>query len=300
MNIENRRRSRAGFTLIELLVVIAIIAVLVSILLPALSNARAEGYRLKCLSNLRAILQTAQTYANDDPRGVIGPIHQNARGYVGEGYAEYGGGPGLMPFTDWPDDFGPNTRPFNKLMYGAGDFNASTIRPGNFGFFKEFQCPGEELGYQPPPAQGNFDPLETGKPYFAANGTAFRMNNLATSGGGNKIWGIYGRPVSRIPDSAATIGWMESRAFQTMLSNPECIFYGGAPGGVDIELTGYHRKLGFFDVGYCDGHAASADMGLGTYHNSAGTTFAGQVYIRGSWGRMDCLPDAIYDDVDEI
>ena len=73
-----RKVRQAGFTLIELLVVISIIALLISILVPALSAARAQGHKLKCVSNLRSITTLSLTYAHDDPNGIMGPVHPRA------------------------------------------------------------------------------------------------------------------------------------------------------------------------------------------------------------------------------
>lgn len=85
---QNQRTFRPAFTLIELLVVVAIIALLLSILLPALGSARSQAKTVVCASNMHQML-LAMKYYSDDMRGylpwipgwppsyIYGPYQQN-------------------------------------------------------------------------------------------------------------------------------------------------------------------------------------------------------------------------------
>ena len=92
---------KKGFTLIELLVVIAIIAILASIIMPALGRAREAARRAGCISNLHNIGLMVAMYANDNGQLLpwfVGGAYLNWAGFFGDQAAALRSVPAM---TEW-------------------------------------------------------------------------------------------------------------------------------------------------------------------------------------------------------
>ena len=95
-------RLRSGFTLVELLVVIAIIGILVSLLLPAVQQAREAARRMQCVNNLKqaglAILNF-ESSAKEFPQGGTEPWHDGGNEDT-KWAAGYGWMVQILPFVE--------------------------------------------------------------------------------------------------------------------------------------------------------------------------------------------------------
>jgi len=142
----SRGRDRNGFTLIELLIVIAIIAVLASLLFPALAKAKGKAQTINCLSALRQWGLALQIYASDNND----LIPRDGTDNSGQ-YAVYTGltvGPGTPNdpyawFNTLPTVMA--TRSFSNYWNGVtGDFENKLPYPGKEG--KLWHCPTARAG----------------------------------------------------------------------------------------------------------------------------------------------------------
>jgi prepilin-type N-terminal cleavage/methylation domain-containing protein len=101
----SRLSSRRGFTLIELLVVVAIIAILASLLFPALARSKDKGKTAKCQSNERQLFMAAMMFEQDNqlypvgyPAVPGGPIwYMQLQPYLGKKDTERGKGVFICP-----------------------------------------------------------------------------------------------------------------------------------------------------------------------------------------------------------
>lgn len=214
---------RNGFTLIELLVVISIIALLISILLPALSEAKEAARSVNCLNNLRQLNIGADVFASHsggrypsryvtDPEATSPPLgHVSIYLWFGDG------GMGSVGGLDFAD-FEANDRPINKEMELRGDALSIT------------RCPSDE------------------EIVFTTVGTSYAINqNLATTPGeGTKKTDILN------PSRFALMS--EAGAHYSIFANdpPNDLFVGGS---FELRELFWHNSSRVWNAAFGDGHA---------------------------------------------
>jgi prepilin-type N-terminal cleavage/methylation domain-containing protein len=137
--------SAAAFTLVELLVVVAIVALLVAVLLPALSGARQSALNAKSGSNLRQLGMGIQMYLNDYPRTLPQmrvdqtgePVPAPEGNNIG---ALFGGKLGTLPALGI-DRIGAARRPLNPYVWDGPvpDDESEQARGFELDFFNDPQ-----------------------------------------------------------------------------------------------------------------------------------------------------------------
>ena len=139
--MRRRHHGGRGFTLVELLVVIGIIALLISILLPALGKARAHAQAVQCMSNLHQIGESFFIYLNDSKGMALLSVYTQPAALVPAGDSkvyEYWFGEGIYPTSgaatwDFTQGFLTRYLKYPQVCVCPSVVNTGTVQLSSFG-----------------------------------------------------------------------------------------------------------------------------------------------------------------------
>jgi prepilin-type N-terminal cleavage/methylation domain-containing protein/prepilin-type processing-associated H-X9-DG protein len=164
VNPAKRSLTAAGFTLIELLVVIAIIAILASMLLPALAKAKTKAQGIMCMNNTKQLILAWRLYV-DDENGKIPPAFSSLAGSRSWVYG----------IQDWSGNNRDNFDVTNTLMKG-------TIWKYTGKSEKIYKCPADKFPTKAPVRErlrsnsiNAWCGMHDGKPTWFGNSPPWRM-----------------------------------------------------------------------------------------------------------------------------
>ena len=231
---EKARVARwSGFTLIELLVVIAIVAMLASMLLPALSKAKTKAQGISCLNNLRQVQVAWLMYANDF-EGLLPPNPEGrAQNVAGHGWVS-----GLLDFN------GLNTDNTNVLFLIDPQWAKLAPYHNSAAIYK---CPADRSAVQ---VYGRFHPRVRSIAMNQAIGWNATASWILRAGPGYRIM----RKLNEVPRPARTFGVADE--------HPDSINGAGLAVQPTEDLAqariidfpaSYHNGAGGFS--FLDGHA---------------------------------------------
>jgi prepilin-type N-terminal cleavage/methylation domain-containing protein len=200
---------RSGFTLVELLVVIGIIAVLISVLLPALGRARRQAVRTQCLANLKQIINATFNYAAEN------------KGWfpARPGYPK-----GIAPgTTGW--DYLPQSMVSLKVAPGATtvwwDLNESFIKPYLKVRNKVMFCPAQWDARNP--TMSGYDLQNVTYNYFNYDPPTYTWNvpkpNISRQGKKGAQYALWGCLTTKIGSNGtrwAHEGWNNTAKWKSM------------------------------------------------------------------------------------
>jgi prepilin-type N-terminal cleavage/methylation domain-containing protein/prepilin-type processing-associated H-X9-DG protein len=234
------RRRNAGFTLVELLVVIAIIAILASLILPALSRGKALAKSAKCKSNLRQLGLGLIMYVGDFEKYPLGesPLEQKLwfeylESYVGSVWED--------PVFRCPA--GDNKFTWRGVSRISTEGILETGAPvGDYGYNRH-GCSG--VGQM-----GNSAAWRVGE--FGLGGTIFNMEPYQVS--------ALAESRVKVPSEMIALGDALQRMSGRILSldiamlTIEGFMFGGESSLAEHERKARNRHVGHGNITFCDGH----------------------------------------------